>query len=200
MATRESTFPIGDLERIAGEFRHARAEHTREGKQGSWRRRLGARLDALQEQFDTLLTCWVADPSLQEAWRAHLHEGAAAPGAPVLSPPPWFVGVSDAGSKLEVLPLPEGEYEVRLDGQLDRRLEQAPQLSGGPLATVQLDAQQFTERFTAGTDAVDALAAFAASSAPAPKQWALELLRDGLIDWHFRLTERGQRRLAERRP
>jgi hypothetical protein len=65
-------------------------------------------------------------------------------------------------------------------------------------ASVLVDDQRFTEIFGAGPEAVDALRAFTSNPGPPPRAWALELLRDGLIDRHFALTERGRRSLARR--
>ena len=190
-------FPCDELRRIAQEFRHVRGEKAREGEEGSWRRHLGEQLQVLEQRFESLLECWVADPDLRDAWRAHLHSGAQAPTGPALAETPWIIGQSEAGSRVEVLSQSGGGYEIRIEGQLSRRVDKPPGLSTDTGSTyVHVDGQRFAEVFAAGAEAVDALRAFASSGGPPPTRWARELWCDGLIDRHFGITERGRRLLA----
>ena len=197
MATK-GEFPFGELNRIVQEYRHLRGERAGEGQEGSWRRRLGAQARALEEQYERLLECWVADPASQEAWRAHLHRGAEVPSQPEPSSPPCFVGYSAVGTRIEVVPAEGGGYEVRLDGQPAGHIANPPSLiSSDNKTSMQLDRQRFVEDFNTAMEAVNALRALASTRQQPPARWALELLRSGLIDQHFGITERGRRLLAQ---
>lgn len=67
------------LQEIARNYRHVRAEREREGLLGSWRRRQLARMARLQEQFESVLSRSGMDEQARERWRRHLHHGAPPP-------------------------------------------------------------------------------------------------------------------------
>lgn len=71
--------PVTELEEIAKQFRHTRAEHQREGVEGSFRRRQATELTRLEERFESLLKRSVTDPELCDEWRQHLHSGRSSP-------------------------------------------------------------------------------------------------------------------------
>lgn len=184
--------PLQDLTHIARQFRHLQAEHEREGPEGSWRRRQGARLEDLEHRFETLLERWVRDPEQRERWHAHLYHGASIPGlgaADVLI----FKGASPQGSRLEIRRNEAGERSVFVDGsRVDHFAVEQPLAS--PL---RFGESEYAEIFDSRPEAVNALREFlhTASREP-PWSCAAELYEDGIIDENFSLTSRGHRLLA----
>lgn len=71
--------PVTELEQIAQQFRHTRAERQREGVEGSFRRRHAIELARLEERFESLLKRSVTDPDLCDLWRKHLHGSRSSP-------------------------------------------------------------------------------------------------------------------------
>jgi hypothetical protein len=71
--------PTRELSEIARESCHLQAEHEREGAEGSWRRRQGARLAELERHFETLLERWVDAPTERDHWREHFYRGGSRP-------------------------------------------------------------------------------------------------------------------------
>jgi hypothetical protein len=187
--------PITELNKVAREFHHVQGERAREGVSGSWRRRQRARLEELEEKFDTLLVRWVPDATEQMRWREHLYRGAEAPSDLIPDEPPLFRGRSAQGSSL-VIRADHEEQELILDGALVarwplRRTIDAPVHHGG---------MDFFEVFEANPDALEALLDYVARRVDAPPwEWARELYEDGLIDSNFGLTARGRRFRAGRR-
>ncbi len=184
-------YPSRQLSQIAREFRHLQAEHEREGHNGSWRRRQGARLGELERQFDLLLARWVEDPAECERWREHLHRGAAAP-EPSAEETTLFEGRSELGRTIQIRALESGERIVLLDGaRVDHVAAEIPVES-----PFRFGDSLYQETSDSPPEALEALAAFVSRAAREPPwRWARTLLSDGLIDSSFALTERGRRML-----
>src|SRR5688500_107951 len=111
----------GELQRIAAEYRHLHNDHNREGIEGSWRRRLQAQMEVLDQRFEALLTRWVRDEELCQRWRDHLRHRGAEPPTPSLAEPPLFLGIAETGSRVELRQLNDG-YGIFFDGALGNRL------------------------------------------------------------------------------
>lgn len=186
--------PVSELSDVAREFHHLQAEHSREGIEGSWRRRQGARLEELERTFETLLQRWVPSADEQTLWREHLYRGAERPHGEFVEPPA-FRGRSELGSTVVVRPS-EDELEVILDGTPVARWPKRR----GVAAPLRFADSEFHELFEAPDAALDALLDYVERRTEAPPwQWARELYEDGLIDPTFGLTERGRRFHATRR-
>lgn len=178
------------LEEIVREYHHLQEEHRRTHPEGTARRHLQARLEELEQRFEHRLLEDLGDETERVAWRERLHHGAGAPLVP-LSPPLVFKGRSAAGSVVEIRQRPDGDYDVEIDGAPVEKLS-------GPIDfDVYVDGdRRFPEVFAVSTGARRALAAWAAGSAGEPPWEHLhDLLRDGIVDRHFALTERGRRAL-----
>ena len=182
--------PIAELSKVAREFHHVQGEHAREGVSGSWRRRQRARMEELEEKFETLLSRWVPQATEQMRWREHLYRGAEEPHESVpVEEPLLFRGRSALESTL-VIRATEDEQEWIVDGNVVdrrplRRTIDAPVIHGG---------WEFHEQFDAPAEALEALIAYVERRADAPPwAWARELYEDGLIDCNFGLTARGRR-------
>jgi hypothetical protein len=187
--------PIQELSATAREFRHLQAEHEREGPEGSWRRRQGARLAEIERHFETLLERWVDDPAELERWRAHFYHGGEQPEVEDLGVL-LFKGRSDAGSLVEIRETESGESAVRIDAT-----EAAHWTGDLPIESpLRFGDSVFEETFDAPAAAVEALRALVGgASREPPWQWATALYADGIIDSTFALTERGRRLLAAAR-
>jgi len=72
--------PKTELEELAREYRHVRAEHEREGVEGSWRRRQEARLARIEKRFESVLTRNMHDEDTRDRWRRYLYRGNPSPG------------------------------------------------------------------------------------------------------------------------
>lgn len=184
--------PIDELREIANQFRYVQAEHEREGEPGSWRRRQGAKLARLEQKFATLLERWVP-PYQQEFWRAYLYRDGAAPEVS-LPNRLVFQGRSPSGSVLEVRERDTGERTVVVDGSLQTTLPVRHPVE----APFSFGRSSFAEFFEVPPQAVTVLMEYVnGESSRPPWQWARVLYDQGVIDAHFRLTERG-RRLSRR--
>ncbi len=185
-----------ELEAVVVQYRHLQSEHRRAGVGGSTRRRLHARLLALEKRFDELVTEWVPTELERNRWRDHLHHGSPQP-AEIRGPqlPVAFKGCSEAGSIVEVLELPEGGYAVLIDEAEQRRIRARLNLHKDTRGCrLELDGFEFRETFDASPAALRALRGYVESPAGKPPwEHADELVRDGLIDRHFSLTPRGRR-------
>jgi hypothetical protein len=161
------------------------------------RRRISEKMVPVRERFEELLTEWVPDEEIREAWRAHMHHRATEPAEPEPIHPLVFRGVSEAGSEVEIRWRGRDELTVEVDGSLTERIAAAKDFSTTrPSFRFHLDGREFAETFAAPPEALDALDGFAAGRASPPWEHATELLADGLVDIHFALTPRGRRALA----
>lgn len=179
------------------QYQHLHNEIERTGPESSTRRELEAKLLDVRERFDRLLEEWVPDDATRKEWREHLHGRRPAPDEPTAIEPLAFLGVTDAGSILEVRGQAD-EYGVWVDGSLQERIAARKDLSvATPNLHFRWDGKEIAETFNASDEALQALAEFLDSrdSSP-PWEYASELLADGLIDVHFDLTPRGRRALA----
>lgn len=187
--------PIAELSNVAREFHHVQGEHAREGVSGSRRRRQRARMEELEEKFETLVARWVPDASEQQRWREHIYRGADEPSELVPSEPqPLFHGSSEYDSSLLIRET-EHEQVWIVDGDVvDRRPLRSP-----VVAPVRHGGSEFAELFETDPQALDALIAYVErrTSEP-PWAWARALYDDGLIDANFGLTDRGRRYRALR--
>jgi hypothetical protein len=186
-----------ELESLVHTYHHLHNEHKQAAPESSRRRRTEERMLEARERFERVLSEWVPDEELQEAWRAHLENRGAAPAEPVAIQPVVFRGVSDeAGSTVEIRERSAEELEVWVDGALTERIEGEKDfdVTARP-ARFRLDDLEFQETFAASSEALAALADYLDGSAPPPWEYARELLADGLIDVHFALTPRGRRAL-----
>jgi hypothetical protein len=184
--------PAHELSEIAQEFRHRQAEHEREGPEGSWRRREGARLAELERHFETLLARWIDDPAERELWRAHLYRGESQPelrAADML----LYKGCSAEGSLMEIREQEPGEHIVVIDGTRVDHFE--PDL---PIASpTSFGGSLYDETFDSPPEAIGALNAFLSGATREPPwPWATTLHSDGIIDTTFALTARGRRLLG----
>ncbi|MFO7565881.1 MAG: hypothetical protein R6X02_24780 [Enhygromyxa sp.] len=181
--------PVAELSKVAGEFRHLQAEHSREGPAGSWRRRQRSQMEELEQSFDTLLQRWVPDADEQARWRDHFYRGAEQPGELPRQEPPVFRGRAEDGSAL-VIQANKGALELSVDGaSVDRwPLERTIDVP------VHLGDAIYHEVFDVPPAALEALMNFIErrTSAP-PWSWARALFDEGMIDANFSLTTRGRR-------
>lgn len=181
--------PLAELSQIAREFRHLKAERAREGIDGSWRRRHGARMEELEQSFATLVSRWVPDPDMRARWHDHLHHGAELPEDTDLAVPPLFRGRSELDSTLLVR-VDNDQQKLLLDGAEVARWPMRRTLA----APLRYDGSQFHEVFEASPPALEALTDYLDRRGGAPPwAWARELYDDGLIDPNFGLTARGRR-------
>ena len=187
-----SPHPIQQLEQIAWEFRHVRHSHQHEGRNGTWRRNMGGRLDDLEDRFNTLLQRWICDDTAREGWRQHLHRGEAHPDDDLVTQPPLFVGVSSTPAEIRLYPRAGGGYDVFIDGA---RADRAPSALTFPASgQLRMLDQSWEEISLAPEPALRALREYcAAGSGEPPWQYARELYANGLIDVNFGLTPRGRR-------
>jgi hypothetical protein len=186
------------LQTLVHQYHHLQNEHQRTKPGSGVGRRIEERLEEVRERFDRLLTEWVPDPELQEAWREHLQNRAPAPTEPPAIRPIAFRGRSDAGSIVEIR---EGkgddEFTVEINGSLTERIAAEKDFRSGPAFHFRLEGNEYEETFDASREALEALAAYLATDeASPPWEYASELLEDGLIDTHASLTPRGRRALA----
>lgn len=186
-----------DIQAIAREYHRMQQEHKREGVEGSWRRRLEEEMQTLQHKFDSLMVRFVHEPAAREQWDTYLRHGGEAPGLPELPAPLLFRGQSETGSILEIQEH-HGEQAFFVDGALaTRRAERFVLHEGTSPPTLHFHAQDFVECFDASDDAKQALLRYVDDPGNGP-EWrvAPELVRDGLIDPTFALTDRGRRFVA----
>jgi hypothetical protein len=188
--------PIAELSQVAREFHHVQGEHAREGLSSSRRRRQRARMEELEEKFETLLLRWVPSATEQPRWREHFYRGAEAP-ADLLpdNPAPLFRGRSELGITLEIRAT-ENEQELLLEGAVVDRLP----LRSPITSPVLYGDSEFHELFEAAPDALEALLDYIERRADEPP-WARarELYEEGMIDENFGLTARGRRYREARR-
>lgn len=178
-----------ELEEIVEQYRHARSEHQRAGREGRVRRHLKARLDELEERFERLLALLPLDEQERAAWRARLHDGPPLPSPVPAEPTLLFRGRSQGGSVIEIRADADRGATVMVDGVPVERLVGEPE--GG---VFELGDQSFEEVFEASPEAREALGAWVFGPAgPPPWEHAAELIADGLVDRHFGLTARGRR-------
>lgn len=185
------------LTRLAAEYRHFQQEHEREPAERPTRRTLQARVTRIGERFEQLLAQWVDDEELRERWLRHLYKGDAAPEEPRMATPPEFLGVTDAGTRVEVRACEDGGFDLIVDGRLERHETLPWHLDPDMIEPFQIAEYTCRELFAAPPEAAQALAAFVrAPESEPPWQWARVLLEDGLVDANFSLRPRGRRRLA----
>lgn len=182
--------PIAELSNVAREFHHVQGEHAREGVAGSWRRRQRARMEELEEKFETALARWVPDASEQMRWREHLYRGAEEPHELIPSEPaPLFRGRSEYDSTLVIRETEHEQVWIVDRDIVDRRALRSP-----ITMPVFHGDSQFAEQFEAGPEALEALIAHVERRTTEPPwTWARMLYDDGLIDANFGLTARGRR-------
>jgi hypothetical protein len=188
--------PIAELSKVAREFHHVQGEHAREGVSGSWRRRQRARMEELEEKFETLLGRWVPQATEQMRWREHLYRGAEEPHESLPAAESLlFRGRSELGSTL-VIQETEDEQLWIVDGNIVDRRPPRHSITAPP----DHNGSKFPEHFDAPDEALDALIEYVERRADAPPwAWARELYEDGLIDANFGLTARGRRYRDARR-
>jgi len=188
-----------ELESLVHSYYHLRNEHKQAAPESSMRRGIEDRMHAVRERFERVLSEWVPEEELQEAWRAHIENRGPAPAEPVAIQPVLFRGVSDAGSVVEIRRRSGEELEVRVDGALIERIEGEKdfQVTGHPVR-FRLGGIEVGETFAASSEALEALADYVDGSGAPPWEHAQELLADGLIDTHFGLMPRGRRALHAR--
>ena len=108
-----------------------------------------------------------------------------------------FRGRSQAGSVAEVRERPDGDFDVRVDGNLVERAELGDDLAQELPCTLRLDGLEFREVFDTSTEALAVAGEyFARPAGPPPWEQARELVADGIVDTTFALTPRGRRALA----
>ncbi|MGD8825100.1 MAG: hypothetical protein PVI24_08985 [Myxococcales bacterium] len=172
-------------------YRHVQGEHARQSEDSSLRRKRETELEELKSQFEGMLDHWVDDDALRAGWQDHLFEGGPEPDLEG-EIPPVYKGRSKVGSILVVRPNDSGEWEYVVDGSLAAHHPEGWRY-GGP-GGMHFAGQAFEEVLDAPAEAVEALRAhFADPSGEPPWQWAPALIREGLIDMHFSLTDRGRR-------
>ena len=195
----KSTHPIEGLQEIVSSYRHMRAEHGREGEEGSRRRNLFAQMEELEQKFETLLSRWVLDEEGRSSWRNCLHHGDPTPKDDLERLPPLFLGRSQMGSLIEVRESPQGEYEIIVDGSLRQRSSSRVTFGGSSPVLLNFADQKWKEMSRANESVLDGLQNYVASPTGEPP-WHLAriLFSDGLIDTNFGLTSRGKRILNQR--
>ena len=189
------------LVRLGDEYRHLQQEHDREPVHHPTRRIIEVKLGQIGERFGRLLSHWVPDAAFRQRWTRYLHEGGPPPDAPRIATPPDFMGITDAGSQVEVRMSEDGGYDLIVDGRIESHEAVPWYLDPDMLEPIQIAEHMCRELFNAPPAAVQALAAFLSTPrAEPPWAWARALFEDGLIDANFGLTPRGQRRLGKRAP
>jgi len=186
-----------ELESLVHTYYHLRNEHKRASPASSTRRRIEGRMLEVREHFERVLSEWVPDEELRDAWREHLENRGPAPAEPVAIQPVVFRGVSDeTGSTVEIRRRSDDELDVWVDGTLIERIagEKDFDVTAQP-ARFRLNEGEYRETFPVSPEALAALADYLDGSAPPPSDHARELLAHGLIDAHFSLTPRGRRAL-----
>jgi hypothetical protein len=180
--------PIAELSKVGREFHNLQGEQAREGVASSRSRGQRARLEELEERFETLLQRWVSVGE-QERWRAYLYRIGDEPRDPVPAEPPLFRGRSEHETTL-VIRADEHGQEWVVDGALVARRP-----SRHPVAVpMNFDGLHFHEVFEAAPEALEALLEYVERRMVAPPwQCARTLYEDGLIDSDFGLTARGRR-------
>jgi hypothetical protein len=188
------------LEALARQYHHLHTEITSRRQGSGVRRRLEKKEMGVRERFERLLAEWVPDLDLRQAWRDHLDMHTPRPAGPPAVRPLVFRGQSeDVGSVVEVRRGRDGLLNVEVDGALVERLDADENLAlTAPRLAFHLDHTAFRETFSASTEALGALAAFASEGGSPPWEHAEELLADGLVDPAFALTPRGRRALPRR--
>lgn len=190
----DQVHPVSELGKIAREFRHLKAQRSNESPEGSWRRQHAARMDELEQSFETLVQRWVPDADEQARWHAHFHRGDEDPEEFEADEPPLFRGRSELGGVL-VVRVDNDEQKLLLDGAEVARWPMRHTIA----APLRYDGSMFFEEFQASPAAQDALSDYLNRRVDSPPwSWARELYDDGLIDSNFGLTPRG-RRFHERR-
>lgn len=192
-----TTLSREDLWAITHEHNHVQQEHAR-ATSDSVRRKLEARLRALEERFEHALEEAVPAEGVRRAWREHLHHRGPAPAEPRETSPLLFRGRSEVGSEVVARQAPGGEIAFEVDGKVTARRPALDVTDGPGGASVTLDdLPRFEETFTAPREAIEALQAWLAQPGQEPPwRWARDLVAEGLIDHTFALTPRGQRALG----
>lgn len=189
------------LQRLSSEYQHAKQVNVSIGGADSEQRRHHGRTEqSLQSDFERLVTRWVKDPALQQAWRNHFYHFAPAPTGPELEEPPLFKGRGPTGQTAE-LRHTEGAFELFVDGQPVRRFPETLHLSDHALRALHVDGMDFSESFESPETAQAQLTDFYNNPEASNLPWAYatELYSDGLIDPDFGLTQRGKRLIDARR-
>ena len=196
---RATRVPVGEeLDALARHYHHLQVEHQNASPESSVRRHLEAKLLDVRERFDRVLDGWVADPELQDAWRAYLDHHAPRPEEPGEIDPRVFLGRSEvSGTTIDVRRGPDA-HEIWADGVLTERLDAGKDFAvTDPGLRYRWNDDEYDELFEASPEGMSLLADFlAASETSPPWDHASELLADGLVDVHFDLTPRGRRALA----
>lgn len=185
-----------ELERLAHDYRHLRAEHRRTRLGSRARRRLDARVRAVGERFERLLAEAALDEDARERWRDRLR-GGAEPEGPGQSRPLLFRGRSETGSELLLLARPDGSIDAVVDGTTVERLDSAAELDATePGQRFQLEGLVYRETFAASAPARAALRESLEGGVPPAADAVAELLADGIVDRDLAVTPRGRRALA----
>jgi len=194
-----------ELEQLVAAYRRALEMHHSSRPGSRARRRWARESERVAEQFEHALDTAFVDQELRKSWREHLHDRGPEPAEPHGTRPVLFRGRSDAGSRIEIRPGPEGDIrpgpkgdlDVLVDGVEVARLDRADELLTTTAGlTFPLDRDEFTETFEASAEALEALGETVARGEPAPSAFAGELVADGLLDRSLGLTPRGRRALA----
>jgi hypothetical protein len=188
-----------ELEALARHYQHLQVEHQNASSGSSARRHLEDKLLRVRERFERVLSEWVPEEELREAWRAFLEHHGPVPDGPSAMEPVVFRGRSKVtGSVVEIRESGD-ELRVEVDGSLVERVAAEKDFAATePVVTFRLNGQEFEELFEASDEALQALAEFLERGESPPWEYASELLADGLIDVHFALTPRGRRAVASR--
>lgn len=195
MATYEIVRPSERLAQFGREYHRIQHDHAREAPAGATRRRLQDTMERVAQQFERVLSSWVADDELSAAWRAHLYENAPAPDGPEVAPPRLFKGVTEAGSRIEIVPAADGGHDILIDGARMEHSEVPWHLDPERHSPVRIGSKQYREVFDVPDEALRALERFTTGTPP-PRRWVRELFEDGLIDVELALTARGRRALS----
>ena len=196
MATYQIVRPAERLAQLGREYHRVQQDHAREAPGGAGRRRLQDTMERIAQQFERVLACWVADDEMSAAWRSHLYETAPAPDGPEVSPPRLFKGVTEAGSRIEIVPAADGGRDILIDGARMEHSEVPWHLDPERHAPFRIGSKQYSEVFDVPDEAMRALERFLSSPGAPPRRWVRDLFEDGLIDVDLALTARGRRALA----
>lgn len=189
------------LTRLGSEYRHFKQEHDREPVDHPTRRVLEGKIRRLGERFEQILSEWIQDEELRRQWIQYRQGDGPPPDGPSIATPPEFKGLTDAGSQVEIRPTEDGGHDILVDGRIESHESVPWYLDPDLIEPIEIGARTCRETFDAPPEAVQALAAFLTTpEAEPPWPWARALLADGLIDYNFSLTPRGQRRLGKHAP